>query len=187
MISHPWMHGLTPFLYKSQFCHMAHESCKSEHCLASFPGLSTIQFLIACSIQNVGERPGPFYHMNDVSHMQVWQKTRNHNAIQDSMHAADSWRRITCHDLVRWKGTAIQVPFHLMATANKNPSKWQFSFNSILTVMTAWQMKNDRNYCTIVLQWANPTWSPISLASYPGPFEKSEKRAWYPLFAHALN
>ena len=25
------------------------------------------------------------------------------------------------------------------------------------------------------------------LASYPGPFEKSEKRAWYPLFAHALN
>ena len=24
-------------------------------------------------------------------------------------------------------------------------------------------------------------------ASYPGPFEKSEKRAWYPLFAHALN
>ena len=26
-----------------------------------------------------------------------------------------------------------------------------------------------------------------TLASYPGPFEKSEKRAWYPLFAHALN
>jgi len=25
------------------------------------------------------------------------------------------------------------------------------------------------------------------LASYPGPFEKSEKRAWYPLLAHALN
>ena len=25
------------------------------------------------------------------------------------------------------------------------------------------------------------------IASYPGPFEKSEKRAWYPLFAHALN
>ena len=25
------------------------------------------------------------------------------------------------------------------------------------------------------------------VASYPGPFEKSEKRAWYPLFAHALN
>jgi len=27
----------------------------------------------------------------------------------------------------------------------------------------------------------------INIASYPGPFEKSEKRAWYPLFAHALN
>ena len=27
----------------------------------------------------------------------------------------------------------------------------------------------------------------IYVASYPGPFEKSEKRAWYPLFAHALN
>ena len=25
------------------------------------------------------------------------------------------------------------------------------------------------------------------VASYPGLFEKSEKRAWYPLFAHALN
>ena len=25
------------------------------------------------------------------------------------------------------------------------------------------------------------------LASSPGPFKKSEKRAWYPLFAHALN
>ena len=27
----------------------------------------------------------------------------------------------------------------------------------------------------------------VSASSYPGPFEKSEKRAWYPLFAHALN
>jgi len=27
----------------------------------------------------------------------------------------------------------------------------------------------------------------VGVASYPGPFEKSEKRAWYPLFAHALN
>ena len=25
------------------------------------------------------------------------------------------------------------------------------------------------------------------LASYSSPFEKSEKRAWYPLFVHALN
>ena len=31
---------------------------------------------------------------------------------------------------------------------------------------------------------AHTTWE---LASYPGPFEKSEKRARYPLFAHALN
>ena len=36
--------------------------------LASFPGLPTIQFLIACSMQN-REREGRanFYHMNDVS------------------------------------------------------------------------------------------------------------------------
>ena len=27
----------------------------------------------------------------------------------------------------------------------------------------------------------------LDLASSPGPFEKSEKRAWYPLFAHVLN
>ena len=26
-----------------------------------------------------------------------------------------------------------------------------------------------------------------NLASSPGPFKKSEKRAWYPLFAHVLN
>ena len=31
-----------------------------------------------------------------------------------------------------------------------------------------------------ILQW-------VKIASYPGPLEKSEKRAWYPLFAHALN
>ena len=31
------------------------------------------------------------------------------------------------------------------------------------------------------------SWGPCFLASYPGPFEKSEKRAWYQLFAHALN
>ena len=33
--------------------------------LASFPGLSTIQFLITCSMQK--QRPGPFYHVNDIS------------------------------------------------------------------------------------------------------------------------
>ena len=26
-----------------------------------------------------------------------------------------------------------------------------------------------------------------TVASYPGPFEKSEKKAWYPLFTHVLN
>ena len=30
------------------------------------------------------------------------------------------------------------------------------------------------------------SWHNVKLASSPGPFEKSEKRAWYPLFAHAL-
>ena len=34
--------------------------------IASFPGLPTVQFLIACSMQNGGGRPGPFYHVNDV-------------------------------------------------------------------------------------------------------------------------
>ena len=29
--------------------------------------------------------------------------------------------------------------------------------------------------------------SQSDIASSPGPFKKSEKRAWYPLFAHALN
>ena len=35
--------------------------------LASFPGLPTIQFLIACSMRNRGGKPGIIYHMNDVS------------------------------------------------------------------------------------------------------------------------
>ena len=39
--------------------------------LASFPGLPIIQFLIACSMQKWRKkgdgRPGPFYHVNDVS------------------------------------------------------------------------------------------------------------------------
>ena len=35
--------------------------------LASFPGLPTVQFLITCSMQNGGGRPGIFYHVNDVS------------------------------------------------------------------------------------------------------------------------
>ena len=30
-------------------------------------------------------------------------------------------------------------------------------------------------------------WHGIFIASSQGPFEKSEKRAWYPLLAHALN
>ena len=33
----------------------------------------------------------------------------------------------------------------------------------------------------------DPCQQTLPLASYPGPFEKSEKRAWCPLFAHALN
>ena len=35
--------------------------------LASFPGLPTVQFLIACSMQKWRGKPGPFYHVNDVS------------------------------------------------------------------------------------------------------------------------
>ena len=31
--------------------------------LASFPGLPRLQFLIACSIQNGGRRPGESYHV----------------------------------------------------------------------------------------------------------------------------
>ena len=37
-----------------------------EH-VALFPGLPTVQFSIACSMKNGGEKPGIFYHMKDVS------------------------------------------------------------------------------------------------------------------------
>ena len=33
---------------------------------ALFPGLLTVHFLIACSMQKQRGRPGPFYHVNDV-------------------------------------------------------------------------------------------------------------------------
>ena len=45
--------------------------------------------------------------------------------------------------------------------------------------MPWWNKCNISNNCGM---WSCPT-----LAQYPGPFEKSEKRTWYPLFAHALN
>ena len=35
--------------------------------VALFPGLLTVQFLIACSMQKGRGRPGPFCHLNDVS------------------------------------------------------------------------------------------------------------------------
>ena len=35
--------------------------------IASFSGLPTVQFLIACSMQKQRRRPDPFYHVNDVS------------------------------------------------------------------------------------------------------------------------
>ena len=38
-----------------------------ESFLASFPGLPTVQFLLLSVCKNEGGRPGPFYHVNDVS------------------------------------------------------------------------------------------------------------------------
>ena len=35
--------------------------------LPLFPGLPTVQFLIACSMEKRRGRPGPFYHVNDPS------------------------------------------------------------------------------------------------------------------------
>ena len=34
--------------------------------IALFPGLPTVQFLMACSMRNGGGRPGPFFHVNDM-------------------------------------------------------------------------------------------------------------------------
>ena len=42
--------------------------------LASFPGLPTVQFLIVCSMQNKGGRPGSISHANDVSVYQGRQR-----------------------------------------------------------------------------------------------------------------
>ena len=39
----------------------------SNTSVALFPGLPTIQFLIACIIQKLRGRPGPIYQVNDVS------------------------------------------------------------------------------------------------------------------------
>ena len=36
-----------------------------------------------------------------------YAQNKEPNVIQDSMLATDSWRWMTCLDLVRWKGTAI--------------------------------------------------------------------------------
>ena len=41
-----------------------------------------------------------------------------------------------------------------------------------------------------ILVWNRPriqAFPSCSISLAPGPFEKSEKRAWYPLFAHVLN
>ena len=40
---------------------------------------------------------------------------------------------------------------------------------------------------SLSMHTSNTTMAFLPVASSPGPFEKSEKRAWYPLFAHALN
>ena len=37
------------------------------HAITSFPGLPTVQFLIAYGMQKGGGRPGPFYHVSDVN------------------------------------------------------------------------------------------------------------------------
>ena len=39
--------------------------------IASFPGLPTVQILIACSMRNGAGRLGPFYHVDDILSTQV--------------------------------------------------------------------------------------------------------------------
>ena len=46
---------------------MYHYSGKHEWAVALLPRPSHRPFLVACSMQNGGGRPGPFYHVNDVS------------------------------------------------------------------------------------------------------------------------
>ena len=41
-----------------------HTHTHTHTVLASFPGLHTIQFLIALIFKNKGGRPGPLHHMN---------------------------------------------------------------------------------------------------------------------------
>ena len=62
------------------------ENVVSSKCIASFPGLPTVKFLIACSMQkNRGGRPGPFYHINDVSvylgRQKGWKGPRSRNTF----------------------------------------------------------------------------------------------------------
>ena len=50
------------------FCKLSLEIAElSKLDTLSIPGLSTIQFLVLAVCKNRGGRPGPFYHMNDIS------------------------------------------------------------------------------------------------------------------------
>ena len=59
--------GLAVTVYKATSKDPGGQLLKCGEGIASFPGLPTIQFLNACSIQNGGGRPGIFNHVNDIS------------------------------------------------------------------------------------------------------------------------
>ena len=60
---------------------------------------------------------------------------------------------------------------------------WCMAFLGTAIVSNTRKFSSSKVSCYTVLGFAVR----VPIASYPGPFEKSEKRAWYPLFAHALN
>ena len=66
-------------------------------CLASFPGLPTIQLLITCSMQNGRRRPGTIYHVNDVS---VYQGRQRGGGVPD--------RKGAC--VLRFESRAVRFP-----------------------------------------------------------------------------
>ena len=55
--------------YKTQCTMHNMDACWSvcTSIVALFPGLPTVQFLIACSMQKRRGKAGPFYHVNDIS------------------------------------------------------------------------------------------------------------------------
>ena len=67
-------------------------TCNCAVNLASFPGLPTVQVLIACGMQNWG-MPGPFYHVNDVS---VYLSRQRRGGVPHRKNEADELEALSC-------------------------------------------------------------------------------------------